>query len=315
MTGISRAAYVAAALSVIVGFGTGGAPAQADAPETVGVICAFAPLVDPSPQEGTRLAELSGGPVLLTEADGVTPARGTVICRIQVYGSTQGPNVAARGTGAFVANPAVVRYAADDWDYVFLCSEFVDDKDGVRYYWDDELGEWSTSPATPCSLTNARSASDDDPEPIEYVIDSVVCPIFALVFPPEGDIERVWDCPPYGNVEPLPGPPPTPSVLGCDDGLDNDADGLADYPADPGCASPADTDEHSFAPCDDGADNDGDRAADYPRDPGCASPADLDERGTTACDDGLDNDGDGARDYLLDPGCSSPADTDEESFP
>ena len=29
----------------------------------------------------------------------------------------------------------------------------------------------------------------------------------------------------------------------CDDGLDDDGDGLVDYPADPGCTSPTDTSE------------------------------------------------------------------------
>jgi hypothetical protein len=41
-------------------------------------------------------------------------------------------------------------------------------------------------------------------------------------------------------VETTTGPPPTPA---CSDGNDNDADGLTDYPADPGCTSATDTDE------------------------------------------------------------------------
>ena len=47
----------------------------------------------------------------------------------------------------------------------------------------------------------------------------------------------------------------------CDDGVDNDADGFVDYPADPGCALPNALKE---APaCDDGEDNDGDGHADW----------------------------------------------------
>lgn len=46
----------------------------------------------------------------------------------------------------------------------------------------------------------------------------------------------------------------------CSDGLDNDGDGLTDYPDDPGCADAASALE--LALCDDGLDNDGDGAVD-----------------------------------------------------
>lgn len=42
-------------------------------------------------------------------------------------------------------------------------------------------------------------------------------------------------------------PPPPPSAA-CNDGLDNDGDGLIDYPADPGCVSPTDTGEFNAPP-------------------------------------------------------------------
>jgi len=67
----------------------------------------------------------------------------------------------------------------------------------------------------------------------------------------------------------------------CSDGIDNDEDGLTDYPDDPGCEGSEDDDEYNApAPiyeCDDGIDNDGDGLVDYPDDPGCASPGDNDE--------------------------------------
>ena len=78
----------------------------------------------------------------------------------------------------------------------------------------------------------------------------------------------------------------------CDDGLDNDGDGLTDL-ADPGCADASDLDEHApTLPCDDGADNDGDGWADYLAagggDPACASP--TSPRENTECQDGINND-------------------------
>ena len=71
----------------------------------------------------------------------------------------------------------------------------------------------------------------------------------------------------------------------CSDGRDDDADGRTDYPADPGCATPADASEDDACPagpgcpvCADGLDNDGDGAIDYPADSSCAaasSPSEL----------------------------------------
>ena len=72
------------------------------------------------------------------------------------------------------------------------------------------------------------------------------------------------------------------------------------------------------AACNDGRDNDGDGIADYPNDPGCASVSDNDESdscpggaGCPACSDGLDNDGDGMIDYPDDPSCSAASGTSE----
>jgi hypothetical protein len=68
----------------------------------------------------------------------------------------------------------------------------------------------------------------------------------------------------------------------CEDGVDNDGDGLIDYGGDPGCAAPASSTESPV--CQDGLDNDGDGAFDFdggasanggvalgPADPQCAA--------------------------------------------
>ncbi len=112
----------------------------------------------------------------------------------------------------------------------------------------------------------------------------------------------------------------------CSDGLDNDADGLIDYPNDLGCTSPTDmleanpVDLKSKA-CADGKDNDKDGEVDFPRDLGCDSPMDTDEtnyNGASVCNDQIDNDGDGLTDFNPnggDPGCSSLSDSDESDDP
>ncbi|MCP5065377.1 MAG: hypothetical protein GY946_02335 [bacterium] len=77
---------------------------------------------------------------------------------------------------------------------------------------------------------------------------------------------------------PRPGDPICPSA--CMDGVDNDRDGFADFPMDPGCADPRDDWEGSSRlVCDDGLDNDLDCHRDYPADPGCASLEDPLEDG------------------------------------
>jgi cysteine-rich repeat protein len=97
----------------------------------------------------------------------------------------------------------------------------------------------------------------------------------------------------------------------CNNGLDDDGDGLTDWPADPGCSSASDTSEHSATlPCDDGVDTDGDGRIDFPMDDGCMAPDWESE--APACSNGLDDDADGAVDWPQDAGCSYASDRSEE---
>jgi hypothetical protein len=105
-------------------------------------------------------------------------------------------------------------------------------------------------------------------------------------------------------------------VRACSDGIDNDGDGLIDFPADPGCDSPSDNDESNvLAQCSDGIDNDGNGRTDWPEDLSCDGPDDDTENGVPACSDGIDNDGDGLTDYPADPDCASPAGISEAALP
>ena len=103
--------------------------------------------------------------------------------------------------------------------------------------------------------------------------------------------------------------PPNPE---CSDTEDNDADGFIDYPEDPGCESSDDQSEYNIFPaCSDGVDNDGDDLIDLDDD-GCTDASDDDEYlpPAPACSDGVDNDDDGLVD-MDDPGCQNPSDTNE----
>jgi hypothetical protein len=76
-----------------------------------------------------------------------------------------------------------------------------------------------------------------------------------------------------------------PADPACDDGVDNDGDGDADFPADAGCADAGS--ENEGPQCDDGLDNDGDGKIDT-ADPQCASASDDRERATSGCGLGLE---------------------------
>lgn len=101
----------------------------------------------------------------------------------------------------------------------------------------------------------------------------------------------------------------------CNDGDDNDGDGLTDFPDDPDCVSAADPDETHTPACADLVDNDGDGLIDFGEDPGCSSLLDDRERGRAECADGNDNDGDGKIDFPDDPGCDASDDVSEGDVP
>ena len=95
-------------------------------------------------------------------------------------------------------------------------------------------------------------------------------------------------------------------ALACDDGVDNDGDGLVDC-HESGCAERAAfcaprQREDSGAACTNGVDDDGDGLVDCDDADCLASPAcswrQSEERGRSACGDGVDNDGDGRVDCL-----------------
>ena len=94
----------------------------------------------------------------------------------------------------------------------------------------------------------------------------------------------------------------------CFDMIDNDNDGLIDYPLDPGCELKRDDDETDpeRAPaCANGRDDDQDELIDL-EDPGCYAAADQveqDERPVSQCSNFFDDDNDGLIDYPFDPDC------------
>ncbi|MCQ4165827.1 Ig domain-containing protein [Tahibacter harae] len=104
---------------------------------------------------------------------------------------------------------------------------------------------------------------------------------------------------------------PPLSFPACSDGVDNDGDGLIDFPADPGCYAANGPGTTENPQCNDGADNDGDGLIDFPNDPQCPRAYSPIEDTVFACSDGIDNDGDGRIDVGSDPQCNNPTDNTE----
>jgi hypothetical protein len=103
----------------------------------------------------------------------------------------------------------------------------------------------------------------------------------------------------------------------CSDGVDDDGDGKADYPDDPGCTDPSDNDEMDDCPsgpmcpeCANGKDDDGDGMTDYPADTSCKAASGNSEacnttEGVTTITAGMTNgDTTGASDDYT-PTCAS----------
>lgn len=73
-------------------------------------------------------------------------------------------------------------------------------------------------------------------------------------------------------------------IPACNDGIDNDSNGLIDWPDDPGCSSINDISESGWVitACNDEIDNDGDGLIDWPDDPDCSCTLDDSEGDITA---------------------------------
>ena len=111
----------------------------------------------------------------------------------------------------------------------------------------------------------------------------------------------------------------------CRDNIDNDGDGLKDYPNDPGCRSGTDNDERNSTQCSDGRDNaDPEDTLSDAADPGCHTdgdatdgdatynPNDDDERNKPECSDDRDNaDPEDTLADAADPGCHSDGDPND----
>jgi hypothetical protein len=100
----------------------------------------------------------------------------------------------ASGEGiALVANS--VTYPAPEDADVYLCTmwRFA----GTDYFFDAAAGVFSTSGTVACELATQLEVDSPIVTDLTEILDPTLCPLLAAVFPPEGDIPGIWDCPPY----------------------------------------------------------------------------------------------------------------------
>ncbi|MDQ1711811.1 MAG: endoglucanase [Frankiaceae bacterium] len=249
-----------------------------------GPLCALDALA-PSTDGGT--ATITAGPIaLVDDADPAAEHTGHVTCTVQLGGDRHNDADTFAVTGPDTARVIglTARASFTTAPDVRLCTEVV--IDGATLYWDDD--------GTETGLDSHWSAGAD----------ARCGPAFG------GSADQT-----YGAARALADGMP-PVTVACNDGKDNDDDGLADYPADPGCTDELDPSEKP-APiqCNDGEDNDGDGLVDRD-DPGCLDALDPSEqpvpRTSLACSDGVDNDGDGLVDFPQDTDCATPLGISED---
>jgi hypothetical protein len=199
---------IALATIALAGLGSAFAtvPAHAAAPSGPGAVCQFSSTTDPTVEGDVQTGQISGGPLVTVNVDSTNPTAsgpqsGTLHCWVQVASDvpTSGPGVSGHGTGVVTAGPAQITYTATVDQNVYLCSTWTDDADGVTYYFNDTTSDFSAT-VSPCGLAVSASTPAEDPlAEQEKLLDTIICPVLAIVFPPEGDIAGIWDCPPYGN--------------------------------------------------------------------------------------------------------------------
>lgn len=182
-----------------------GVPARA---EVRGLTCGYFSLTNPVDEE-KQTAEVDGGPYLVADLDDLVanPVAVTLTCSLQIGEETThtAPDLASVSVSGnvVVALPPTVVSFRDDGTYrlVVLCTELaITDAHGETHhlYWDQVDDEFSTSPDVLCWDWDDYDSGPYDP--LWEVVDPLACLPLAVLFPPEGDVEGLWDCPPYATL-------------------------------------------------------------------------------------------------------------------
>jgi hypothetical protein len=181
-------AVAALGLAAVALAGAGAVPAQA-AVEPMGLLCAMQ-------RAGTGAVMVHAGPLTLT--DGTAPVSGRVTCSVHADSAPRyadaslGAATSPTTTGAVVLPPTPLA-VGDVAGYV--CTR-VDVDSGPSQYFDAATDAWTSDPSAECTYVPG-GVPGCDPSYCDLFGDGILCPAYSIVFPPEGDIPGIWDCPPY----------------------------------------------------------------------------------------------------------------------
>lgn len=212
-----------AALAAVMSLAVAPAPAGAEEPFLTGSECSSTWLHDPTTDDW--IGEIDGGPLVVADLGDLAanPVSATLICSIQVdeptYAGTDVVSASGTGQGVVVVAPTPFRIEAEPEQWPYFCLELLIHEAGGgtrHYYWDYGYsdGKLSTSDTANCSSGACTQEGPfgncpDGPGPGPFdndfwfgfleKVDAVACIPLKLLYPPEGDVPDIWDCPPYGN--------------------------------------------------------------------------------------------------------------------
>jgi len=205
---------------------------HAQDPLLAGEVCRFVAF---APAAGTTwTAVVDGGPLAAADVAFVAPdplqwvvdnpVSVTLTCTLHVgffvnHTSPAAASASATGDGVAVLLPTLLGVDVPDHDDIItVCTRAsVTDRDGQTYdrYWDAQREEFTNDPSATCGPVACtlefppRGEGACGPSAFDVIdhlvgevppwgpIDAAVCPVLKELYPPEGDVPGVWDCPPY----------------------------------------------------------------------------------------------------------------------
>lgn len=200
--------------------------AGAHEPTLAGQVCQLESAVSDPGDDTSYTVVVDGGPLAAAKIATVQPDLGevaldnpvtiTMTCTVRSgwYFTHSDPAEASVSATApaVVTVPPTALTAHDDENFGLFAvctSVSMTDRDGdtTDLYWNPHTVEFSTDPNTPCGPVFCPLDAGDPcggGNPFELlndlfvdVVDPLLCAVLDDYFPPDGDVEGVWDCPPY----------------------------------------------------------------------------------------------------------------------
>ena len=164
-----------------------------------GRACSFASVTDPTVENGeTQTGQVNGGPLAAPES------AVSMRCAIHVGNGTHAGTAAVSASAGperdvVALAPTPVSYLSPEGQPVYLCTQAT--VDGTTWYRDGDT--WTANSSSSCALAISQEIFPGPLQPVLDLIDQLncqdpcICEWLQILFPPEGDIPGIFDCPPY----------------------------------------------------------------------------------------------------------------------